>query len=177
MKTSVKLLVLAALVATAGCCKAPPPVGTQPKGAVADAKVGRPAVIELTPADFSDLGERAARKLLDSSLVAGWEEKTPRLLLAEVRNASVNQAVSTADIRERIGRVLGDSNRVRLVDRAAASFDYVLRSELTSVLAPGATTKEGGGYRLELQLFTMSGEMDGQWCATLALTDGRKSCD
>ena len=94
-----------------------------------------------------------------------------------MRNESTNPAVGTADMRERIGQVLGDSNRVRLVGQTAADFDYVLRSELTSVLAPSAATKGDDGYRLELQLFTISGEMDGQWCATLALTDGRRSCD
>jgi len=177
MKTSVKLLASVAVLAVAGCCKAPlPPADTQPRGAVVDAGAGKPAVIELTPADFAGLAERATRKLLDSSLVTGWEEKRPRLLVAEVRNDSGKPTIGTADMRARISQLLGESDRVRLVDQMAASFDYVLRSELTSIHVPGAATKGVAGYRLELQLFTISGEMSGQWCATLTLADGRTSC-
>jgi len=177
MKTSVKLLAFVAVAAVAGCCKAPlPPVSQPPQGAVAGPSAARPAVIEVTPADFAELAEQATRKLLDSALVAGWVEKRPRVLLAEVRNASADPTISTQDIRARIGQVLGDANTVRLVGQATASFDYVLRSELTAIHAPGAKTKGVAGYRLELQLFTMTGEMSGQWCATLSLADGRKSC-
>ena len=39
----------------------------------------------------------------------------------------------------------------------------------------GAVVHPGAGYRLERPLFTGSGDMSGQWCATLTLADGRTS--
>ncbi|MCW5586311.1 MAG: hypothetical protein KIS75_09275 [Chromatiales bacterium] len=60
-------------------------------------------------------------------------------------------------------------------DQSATSFDYVVRSELSSNRQYGAGGQALVGYKLELKLFTISGEMQGQWSGTLTLAKGQKS--
>ena len=125
-------------------------------------------------ADYTELAEKVTNKMLDSSLVQSWKSK-PRLILAKLRNNTDNENIRMADIYDRITEVLLNSNTVRLVDQSATSFDYVVRSELSSNRQYGASGEQLVGYKLELKLFTISGEMKGQWSGTLTLAKGQKA--
>jgi hypothetical protein len=129
---------------------------------------------QLTMADYTDLAEKVTTKMLDSRLVAKWRNK-PRLILAKLRNNTDNENIRMADIYDRITEVLLNSDTVRLVDQSATSFDYVVRSELSSNRQYGEDGQQLVGYKLELKLFTISGEMKGQWSGTLTLAKGKKS--
>lgn len=59
--------------------------------------------------------------------------------------------------------------------QSVTSFDYVVRSEWSSNRQYGAVGQELVGYKLALKLFTISGEMQGQWSGTLTLAKGQKS--
>lgn len=129
---------------------------------------------ELTMADYTDLAEKVTNKMLDSRLVEGWRKK-PRLILAKLRNNTDNENIRMADIYDRITETLLNSDTVRLVDQSATSFDYVVRSELSSNRQYGSDGQQLVGYKLELKLFTISGEMKGQWSGSLTLAKGKKS--
>jgi hypothetical protein len=79
------------------------------------------------------------------------------------------------DIYDRITETLLNSGTVRLLDKSATSFDYVVRSELSSNRQYGSDGQQLVGYKLELKMFTIEGEMNGQWSGTLTLAKGKRS--
>ncbi|MCB1801193.1 MAG: hypothetical protein KDI82_05860 [Gammaproteobacteria bacterium] len=158
----------------AGCQSNMPQFGGQSGVSIVDPGSRGHLQAELTMADYTELAEKVTTKMLDSRLVQDWRSK-PRLILAKLRNNTDNENIRMADIYDRITEVLLNSNTVRLVDTSATSFDYVVRSELSSNRQYGSGGQELVGYKLELKLFTISGEMKGQWSGTLTLAKGKKS--
>lgn len=176
MKYITKSVIAAgAVVLLAGCQTNLPQFGGQSNVSVVDPGSRGHLQAELTMADYTELAEKVTNKMLTSSLVQGWGSRKPRLILAKLRNNTDNENIRMADIYDRITETLLNSNTVRLVDQSATSFDYVVRSELSSNRQYGAAGEELVGYKLELKLFTISGEMKGQWSGTLTLAKGRKS--
>lgn len=176
MKYITKSVIAAgAVVLLAGCQTNLPQFGGQSNVSVVDPGSRGHLQAELTMADYTELAEKVTNKMLASSLVQGWGSRKPRLILAKLRNNTDNENIRMADIYDRITETLLNSNTVRLVDQSATSFDYVVRSELSSNRQYGAAGEELVGYKLELKVFTISGEMKGQWSGTLTLAKGRKS--
>ena len=130
---------------------------------------------ELTMADYTELAETVTNKMLSSSLVQKWGKKKPRLILAKLRNNTDNESIRMQDIYDRITETLLNSGLLRLVDTSATSFDYVIRSELSSNRQFGADGQELVGYKLELKMMTLDGEMKGQWSGLLTLAKGKRS--
>ncbi|MCB1761087.1 MAG: hypothetical protein KDI68_15055 [Gammaproteobacteria bacterium] len=169
-----KTLILAAVLALGACQSTMPNLGGQSRVSVVDSGSRAHLQAQLTMADYTDLAEKVTNKMLDSRLVQSWKHK-PRLILAKLRNNTDNENIRMADIYDRITETLLNSGTVRLVDQSATSFDYVVRSELSSNRQYGEGGQQLVGYKLELKLFTISGEMMGQWSGTLTLAKGRKS--
>lgn len=176
MKSIARILVIAVVAGVAGCCRVPP-AGGPPQAPVVERACPEPPKVKLTTADYGELAGSVTRKMLESSLVRGWKDKTPRLVLAPLRNAMCDGGIRTAEVGQRIADTLLESHAVRLVDEATASFDYVLRSELSPDGPTGSAAQAGVGCRLELQLFAISGEPVGLWSGRLGVADGRKLCD
>jgi hypothetical protein len=175
MKSISKILMTAAVALTLTACQSTMPnLGGQSRVAVVDSGSRAHLQAQLTMADYTDLAEKVTNKMLDSRLVQSWKSK-PRLILAKLRNNTDNESIRMADIYDRITETLLNSGTVRLVDQSATSFDYVVRSELSSNRQHGEGGQQLVGYKLELKLFTISGEMKGQWSGTLTLAKGRKS--
>ncbi len=168
------ITVAAAALAVTACQTNMPQFGGQSGVSIVDSGSRGHLQAELTMADYTDLAEKVTTKMLDSRLVASWSKK-PRLILAKLRNNTDNENIRMADIYDRITETLLNSDTVRLVDQSATSFDYVVRSELSSNRQYGSDGQQLVGYKLELKLFTISGEMKGQWSGTLTLAKGKKS--
>ena len=169
--------IVAAVVVTlfmAGC-QTNLPLGGQSNVSVVDPGSRGHLQAQLTMADSTDLAEKVTNKMLSSRLVESWGRRKPRLILAKLRNNTDNENIRMADIYDRITETLLNSDTVRLVDQSATSFDYVVRSELSSNRQYGSDGQQLVGYKLELKLFTISGEMKGQWSGTLTLAKGKKS--
>lgn len=166
---------LAVGAALAGCQSNPLKTGGQANVGVVDSGSRAHLQAELTMADYTDLAEKVTNKMLASKLVQGWGKRRPRLILAKLRNNTDNENIRMSDIYDRITETLLNSNVVRLVDQSAVSFDYVVRSELSSNRQYGADGQQLVGYKLELKMFTIDGEMKGQWSGTLTLAKGKKS--
>lgn len=176
MNTFTRIVVAAsAVVLIAGCQSNLPKFGGQSGVSVVDPGSRGHLQAELTMADYTELAEKVTNKMLSSQLVQSWGSRKPRLILAKLRNNTDNENIRMADIYDRITETLLNSSTVRLVDQSATSFDYVVRSELSSNRQYGAKGQELVGYKLELKLFTISGELKGQWSGTLTLAKGQKS--
>lgn len=175
MNSKLALALATAAAITAGCQSNPVAIGQQSNVAVVDSGTRAHLQAELTMSDYTALAEQVTNKMLSSPLVKRWGKRRPRLILAKLLNNTDNENIRMADIYDRITETLLNSGKVRLVDRSATRFDYVVRSELSSNRQYGKDGQELVGYKLELKMYTIDGELKGQWSGTLTLAKGKKS--
>ncbi len=168
------VIAVSVILVTAGC-QTISTMGGQSNVSIVDPGSRGHLQAQLTMDDYTDLAEKVTNKMLSSRLVEKWRNSKPRLILAKLRNNTDNENIRMADIYDRITETLLNSNTVRLVDQSATSFKYVVRSELSSNRQYGNDGQQLVGYKLELKLFTISGEMKGQWSGSLTLAKGKKS--
>ncbi|MDZ7758838.1 MAG: hypothetical protein U5L00_01085 [Desulfovermiculus sp.] len=122
----------------------------------------------LTMADYKALAEDVTNKMLRSHLVQSWGSWKPKLIVGDLVNHTNNENIRMSDLHDRIQEVIFNSGLIRVVDKSATSFDYIVKTELTS------TRQHGGGqelayYTMQMKMFTLSGELKGQWSADLHL--------
>ncbi|MBL4743381.1 MAG: hypothetical protein JKX87_01885 [Cycloclasticus sp.] len=165
----------ATLVALTGCQSNPIKFGGQSNVAVVDSSSRTHLQANLTMTDYTALAEQVTNKMLSSKFVQRWGSKKPKLILAKLRNNTSDESIMMRDIYDRITETLLNSGAVRLVDKSATSFDYVVRSELSSKRQYNRGGEELAEYKLELKMFKLDGEMKGQWSGTLTLAKGKKS--
>jgi hypothetical protein len=72
------------------------------------------------------------------------------------------------DLHDRIQETIFNSGLVRVVDKSATSFDYIVKTELTSTRQYG-NGQELAYYTMQMKIFTLSGELKGQWSDDLPL--------
>ncbi|MBV1877796.1 MAG: hypothetical protein KUG79_09165 [Pseudomonadales bacterium] len=128
----------------------------------------------LTIADYTAFAEVVTGKMLSSRLVSGWGEKRPKLVLSALRNNTDDEGIRMADVYDRITEVVLNSGVARLMHVSADEFDYVVRSEMSSTRQYGEKGQELAFYKLELKMFTIEGEMVGQWSDVLPLARDKK---
>ncbi len=124
---------------------------------------------ELTMADYTAFAEKVTNKMLRSRLVQSWGTKRPRLIVGKLVNNTDNESIRMQDIYDRITETILSSGLVRLMDPTATSFDYVVKTELSSTRQYGDNGEELAYYKLEFKLFKIDGEMVGQWSDVLPL--------
>jgi len=123
----------------------------------------------LTMGDYTALAEKVTDKMLAAKLVQSWGKKKPRLVVGKLLNNTDDENIRMQDIYDRITEIILGSGLVRLLDTSATSFDYVVRSELSSTRQYGDNGEELAYYKLEFKLFKLDGEMVGQWSDVLPL--------
>ncbi|MCP3851479.1 MAG: hypothetical protein GY694_14730 [Gammaproteobacteria bacterium] len=176
MKTANKailLSILSATIATTGCQSVP--MGQQSDVAMVDPKGRGHLQAQLTMADYVALAEKVTNKMLVSKLVQKWGKKRPKVIAAVPVNNTDNEGVRMRDLHDRIQETLFNSDVMRVVDKSATSFDYVIKSELTSTRQYGKGGQELVHYTLQLKMFTLMGELKGQWSDDLAMAKSEKS--
>jgi len=129
---------------------------------------------KLTMADYTSFAEKVTDKMLRSKLVQSWGTKKPRLVVGKLLNNTDDESIRMQDIYDRISETILGSGLVRLLDSSATSFDYVVRSELSSTRQYGQDGEELAYYKLEFKLFKLDGEMLGQWSDVLPLGKARR---
>jgi len=149
--------------------------GQQGNVAIIDAKSRGHLQAQLTMADYVALAETVTNKMLVSPLVQKWGKKRPKVIAAVPRNNTDNENVRMKDLHDRIQEVLFNSGVMRVVDKSATDFDYVIKSELTSTRQYGKGGKQLVHYTLQLKMFTLMGELVGQWSDDLAMAKAEKS--
>lgn len=129
----------------------------------------------LTMADYTAFAEQVTNKMLSSRFVESWGKKRPKLVVAALRNNSDDESIRMQDIYDRISEVILNSGIARLMDISANEFDYVVRAELSSTRQFGKNGAELVFFKLEYKMFTLDGEMVGQWSDLLPLKQSAKS--
>jgi PBP1b-binding outer membrane lipoprotein LpoB len=124
---------------------------------------------ELTMNDYTAFAEKVTNKMMASRLVQSWGKKRPRLIVGKLQNNTDNESIRMQDIYDRITETILNSGLVRLLDKSATSFEYVVRSELSSTRQYGSNGEELAYFKLEFKLFKIDGEMVGQWSDVLPL--------
>ncbi|MCU7835832.1 MAG: penicillin-binding protein activator LpoB [gamma proteobacterium symbiont of Taylorina sp.] len=172
-KKAILLSILGSTIAVTGCQSIP--MGQQSDVAMVDAKGRGHLQAQLTMADYVALAEKVTNKMLVSKLVQRWGKKKPKVIAATPVNNTDNENVRMSDLHDRIQETLFNSGVMRVVDKSATSFDYVIKSELTSTRQYGKGGKELVHYTLQLKMFTLMGELKGQWSDDLAMAKSEKS--
>ncbi len=129
---------------------------------------------ELHMGDYLALSETVTNKMLGSRLAESWGDTRPKLIVGLLSNNTDNESIRMTDLHDRISETILGSGLVRLVDQSATSFDYIIRSELTSSRQYGERNQELVFFTLQLKMFKLDGELVGQWSDDIAMAQGKK---
>ena len=129
---------------------------------------------DLTMADYTAFAENVTNKMLSSRLVQNWGNKRPKLIVAKLRNNTDDESIRMQDVYDRITETILNAGVARLLDTSAVDFDYVVRTEMSSTRQYGDRGEELVFFKLEFKLFTIEGEMVGQWSDVLPLGKAKK---
>lgn len=156
-------------------CVSTTPIGSQGNVAILEQNTRAHLSTELTMADYTAFAEVVTNKMLSSQLIQGWGSKRPKLIVSKLLNNTDDESIRMADVYDRITETILNSGVARLVDTSATQFDYVVRSEMSSTRQYGKNGQELVFFKLEFKLFTIEGEMVGQWSDVLPLGKAKKS--
>lgn len=124
-----------------------------------------------TNIDLSDIiafAENLTNKMLTSPIFAN-AKKPPRLVVGYIRQNTHDENLRAGDIYDRIQEVLLNSGQVRVLDTSATSFDYIVNPEISSIVSRAADGRKKVDYTMVMKLYTLSGELKGQWSDDLTL--------
>lgn len=176
-KQAIALIITATAFGLAGCQTVtetveritPADQGNQGDVAVVDPDSRAHLQTELHMGDYLKLSETVTNKMLSSPLVQSWSEQRPRLIVGTLLNNTDDENIRMKDVHDRIQEVIFNSGLVRVVDKSATDFDYIIKSELTSTRQYGDDGEELAFYTLQLKMFKLDGELVGQWSDDIAL--------
>ncbi len=129
---------------------------------------------DLTGGDYLAFAEKVTDKMLKSPVVGSWGAKKPKLIVGRLKNNTDNEGIRVQDIHDRIQETIFGSGLVRIVDESATSFDYIIKTEITNTRQLGNDGQELAYFTLQLKMFTLSGELMGQWSDDLPLGKAKK---
>lgn len=155
-----------------GC--GPVTMGQQGDVAVLDPSSRAHLQTELTMGDYMAFAEKVTNKMLTSSVVQSWGNNRPRLIVGRLVNNTDNENIRMSDLHDRIQETIFNSGLVRVVDKTATSFDYIVNTELTSTRQYGRDGQELAYFTLQLKMFKLDGELMGQWSDDLPLGKGKR---
>ena len=124
---------------------------------------------QLTMADYKAFAENVTNKMLRSTFVRSWGNKRPKLIVGDLINHTNNENIRMSDLHDRIQETIFNSGLVRVVDKTATSFDYIVKTELTSTRQYGSGRQEFAFYTMQMKMFKLDGELVGQWSDDLPL--------
>ena len=78
--------------------------------------------------------------------------------------------LSEEKLRRGVGALSG---AVRVLDSSATSFDYIMQSEITDIVTRAPDGQKLVDYTMKIKLFTLDGELVGQWSDDLSLFKSR----
>ena len=129
---------------------------------------------DLTGGDYLAFAEKVTNKMLTSTVVQSWGKKKPKLIVGRLKNNTDNENIRMQDVHDRIQETIFNSGLVRIVDESATSFDYIIKTELTNTRQLGKDGQELAYFTLQLKMFSLSGELMGQWSDDLPLGKAKK---
>ena len=173
LTTITKLFLLSALLISLSAC-GPKTFGQQGDVAMVDPMSGAHLQTSLTMADYLRLAETVTNKMLATPFVQSWGSKRPKLIVGDLVNNTDDESIRMRDIHDRIQEVIFNSGLVRVVDTSATSFDYIIKSEMTSTRQYGRNNQEMVIFTLQLKMFKLDGELVLQQSDDLALAKAER---
>jgi len=152
----------------------PTTMGQQGDVAIVDPGSRAHLQTELTMGDYLAFAEKVTNKMLTFPIVQSWGNNRPRLIVGRLVNNTDNENIRMSDLHDRIQETVFNSGLVRIVDKTATSFDYIVKTELTSTRQYGRDGQELAYFTLQLKMFKLDGELVGQWSDDLPLAKAKR---
>lgn len=127
---------------------------------------------KISLSDIIAFAENLTNKMLQSPVFAK-AKRQPRIVVADIRQNTHDENLRVQDIHDRIIEVLFNSGQVRVLDKSATSFDYIMQSEITDIITRAPDGQKLVDYTMKIKLFNLSGELKGQWSDDLSLFKNR----
>ncbi len=127
---------------------------------------------KVTLSDIIAFAENLTNKMLSTPVIAK-AKKPPRLVVGSLRQNTHDENLRVQDIQDRIQEVLLNSGAVRVLDSSATNFDYIMQSEITDIVSRAPDGQKLVDYTMKIKLFTLDGELVGQWSDDLSLFKSR----
>lgn len=129
---------------------------------------------DLTIADLLAFANNVTNKMLSSPRLKDWSTKPPKLILGSLVNNTDNPNLRVNDMYDRVVEIMLNANVARIVDRSAEEFDYIVKSEVSSNRQYGDNGQQLAEYIITFKLFSVEGELQGQWSDRLNLVKGKR---
>ncbi|MGI9493872.1 MAG: hypothetical protein ACR2QF_15860 [Geminicoccaceae bacterium] len=153
----------------------PSSFGNEGRVATVDSGTTSRLSTSLTGADFKRFAEGMTNKILVSQ-AEGWSANKPRLVVGDIENNTDDENIRVIDIYDGIQEKLLESQTVRVLDRSATDFDYVIKPAITNTRQRDKETRqELVFYTMKMKLFKLDGELVGQWSDDMAFADAGKT--
>ena len=172
LQRSVKLVVVCmiAVFSLTGCTAGM--FGSQGDVAIVDSAERNKLNTNIDLSDIIAFAENLTNKMLVSPIFSK-AKRPPRLVLGQIRQNTHDENLRVSDIYGRIQEVLLNSGQVRVLDSSATSFDYIVNPEISSIVSRSGDGRKKVDYSMVMKLYTISGELKGQWSDDLTLYKAR----
>lgn len=152
-------IMMVAGIGMTGCAT----TGGQSRVAVADTDSRAHQEPDLNMGDLMAFAENVTNKMLADRKLKSWHKKKPKLVVGKILNNTDDPNLNVADMTDRIVEVIFNAEMAKIVDQSAEEFNYILRSEISSNRQYGEKGKQLVEYRMTMKIFTVDGEMVGNW--------------
>ncbi len=134
---------------------------------------------KITAEDMVALSGRVTEKMLQSSKVQSWmaKGKKPLLVIAVPENTTHDANIITEDLQDEIISKVLDADVARVIDESSvsSSYDYIIKTTITSTSQRGNAGTKVTYYTCKLQLFSLRGERLGQWHDKIGMAKAGRS--
>ncbi len=149
---------------------------TQPKSRVGYGDTDERDLIRVgvTMTDLKELAGTVAQKFLRSPQVQSWGTK-PRVVLGKLVNNTDDESIQMSDLSDLVTNLVLGSGLVRVLDVTADDFDYILKQSLTSKRQYGKDDNQVLHFTMQMKLYSLDGELVGQWSHDIKQTQAARS--
>lgn len=173
------LVVLILALYFSGCAQTPTSIGMQSNVSLVEDGERVHLKDKLTSEDYIALASAVTEKMLGSREVQSWSTKGKKqvLVVAVPENTTHDANIITEDLQDEIISKILDAGIARVIDESSlsSSYNFILKTTITS------TTQRGDGgskltyYTCKLQLFSLRGERIGQWHDKVGMATAKRS--
>ena len=119
---------------------------------------------KVSLSDIIAFAENLTNKMLSTPVISK-AKKPPRIVVGNLRQNTHDENLRVQDIQDRIQEVLLNSGAVRVLDSSA--------TEITDIVTRAPDGQKLVDYTMKIKLFTLDGELVGQWSDDLSLFKSR----
>ena len=130
--------------------------------------------VGVTMTDLKELAGTVTQKFLRSPQAQGWDTK-PRLVLGRLVNNTDDESIQMSDLSDLVTNLVLGSSLVRVLDVTADEFDYILKQSLTSKRQYGKDDNQVLHFTMQMKLYSLDGELVGQWSHDIKQTKAARS--